>query len=89
MPAPETNDDPATLALRALAWCLQDEARAERLLNLTGLSTISLRAHTADPGCQAAVLAFLEQHEPDLLACADALDIGPERLVRARERLEA
>jgi hypothetical protein len=36
----------------------------------------------------AAILGFLEAHEPDLLACADALGVKPAQLVEARRRLE-
>ncbi len=82
-------DDPAILALGALAWVLADQARADRLLALTGLSPDDLRARANDAGVLAAVLAFLEAHEPDLVACAAALDRKPERLVRARMELEA
>jgi hypothetical protein len=85
----ETNDDAPTLALLALAWCLQDAARADRLLALTGLTTNDLRARAAEPDCQAAVLGFLEAHEPDLVACATALRVKPARLVAARAELDA
>lgn len=89
MAQPETNEDAQTLALQALAWCLEDARRAGRLLDLTGLTTNELRARASAPDCQAAVLGFLESHEPDLLACADALRVKPEALVRARHELEA
>ncbi len=36
----------------------------------------------------AAALGFLEAHEPDLVACAEALDMKPESLVAARTALE-
>ena len=88
MRTPETNHDASTLALMALAWCLEDSRRAARLLDLTGLTTNDLRARAAEPGLQAAVLGFLEAHEPDLLACAAALELRPETLVRARAELE-
>jgi hypothetical protein len=35
------------------------------------------------------VLGFVEAHEPDLVACADALDVPPAALVEARRALEA
>jgi hypothetical protein len=79
----------AVLALSALAWILSDQARAERLLALTGFAPADLRARAGDPSVLAAVLLFLESHEPDLVACAAALDLKPERLVRARTELEA
>lgn len=84
-----TNTDPAALALQALAWALGDEDRAQRMLDLTGLDPSDLRTRIGEPAVLAAVLSFLEAHEPDLLECADALEVRPEALVAARERLEA
>ena len=83
-----TNEDPAELGLRALAWTLSEADRAERLLSVTGLDPEDLRARAGEPAVLAAVLAFLEGHEPDLLACAGALDDRPEALIRAHEELE-
>ena len=76
------------LALAALAWTLGDGARAERLLAVTGLAPADLRRRADDPAVLAAVLAFLEAHEPDLVACADALEVPPATLVRAHAALE-
>ena len=85
----QDTNDPEALALSALGWALSDQARAERLLALTGLTPQDLRERLGDPGLLAAVLGFLEAHEPDLLACADALGVAPATLVDARRRLEA
>jgi len=85
----ETNADSQALALRALGWTLSDPARAERLLALTGLTPDDLRSRIGDPILLAAILRFLEAHEPDLTACAEALDVAPAHLVEARRRLEA
>ena len=90
MPIRETiADDPAALALSALAWTLGEDARAQRFLALTGLEPADLRAAAGEPATLDAVLGFLEAHQPDLLACAAALNIKPERLIAARERLNA
>jgi hypothetical protein len=86
---PDTNPDPAELALRALAWTLAEPDRARRLLDLTGLDPADLRARASDPAILAATLAFLESHEPDLLAAADGLGVPPTALVHARAALEA
>lgn len=83
----QTNDEEA-LALGALGWTLADDARAERLLALTGLTPELLRDRLEDRAFLAAVLRFLENHEPDLIACADALNVAPTQLVAAREGLE-
>jgi hypothetical protein len=83
----QTNDDEA-LALGALGWTLSDDARASRLLALTGVTPDLLRERLEDRAFLAAVIAFLEAHEPDLIACADALDVAPARLAAARAGLE-
>jgi hypothetical protein len=81
--------DPQVLALSALAWTLSEEARAQRLLALTGLDPAALRDRLGDRRLLASVLTFLEAHEPDLLAAADALGVTALDLVAARHRLEA
>jgi hypothetical protein len=83
----QTSEGEAT-ALRALGWLVSDEGRAGRFLALTGLTPDTLRAGIGDPATLAATLRFLEAHEPDLIACADALDVAPLELVEARRRLE-
>ncbi len=87
MLSPTTNDAEA-LALSALAATLTDERRATRFLALTGLTADELRARAAEPGLLAATLAFLESHEPDLVAVAEALGVAPDVLVAARRSLE-
>jgi hypothetical protein len=85
----DSNGDRAeALALSALGWALSDTQRAERLLALTGLTPHDLRSRLDDRAVLAAILAFLEAHEPDLIACAEALDVKPSELVQARWRLE-
>ena len=87
----ETNGklEASALAFEALAWALMEEARAERLLSLTGLTPEGLRASINERGTQAAILSFLEAYEPDLIACAAVLGVSPAILVQARQELEA
>ncbi len=80
--------DAQAIALLALATAVSDERRAQRFLDLTGIGTDEIRARAAEPALLAALLRFLEAHEPDLLAVAEALDIRPEALVEARRALE-
>lgn len=89
MPAPDTNHDPATLALKALVWTLAEPSRAMRLLDTTGLSPADLRHSAGDPATLSALLGFLEAHEPDLIACADGLGVKPEALVAAHRAMAA
>lgn len=86
-----TNDRPPdaeALALAALAATLTDERRAQRFLDLTGLDANELRARAGERTLLAATLAFLEGHEPDLLAVAQAIGTEPEILIMARAELE-
>jgi len=84
----QDTNDPEALALAALGWALGDEARAGRLLALTGLAPQDLRDRLGDASLLAAILRFLEAHEPDLVACAEALCVPPASLAEARRRLE-
>ena len=88
MRANSTNDA-ETLALSALAATLTDERRAQRFLDLSGIDTEELRFRAAETDLLAALLRFLEAHEPDLIAVAEAIGAKPEDVVRAREVLEA
>jgi hypothetical protein len=89
MPPHETNAEAAaTLALGALGWLLADPERARRFLDITGITPDSLRARANTPAFLAAVIAYLENHEPDLIACAETLQAAPEELTRARRVLE-
>lgn len=89
MHADETNAMPLTLALAALGWTVSEPGRARRLLDVTGLDPADLRQRAADPAVLAAVLRFLESHEPDLIACAEAIGSDPAALVAAHRALDA
>ncbi len=86
---PTNTNDPATIALRALAWTLGESARAERLLSLTGLDADALRTSAGSRATLSAVLGFLASHEPDLIACAADLDLTPAALIAAQQELDA
>ena len=89
----DTTNQPPTdaeaLALQALAATLTDERRARRFLDLTGLDADELRARAGERGLLAAVLAFLEAHEPDLVTVAQIIGSKPENLISARTELES
>lgn len=88
MRSAETNHDPQRLALRVLAWTLAEPDRALRLLDVTGLEPAGLRARADDPAVLAAALAFVEAHEPDLIACAETLGLRPQDIVAAHAALD-
>ncbi|MDR6788860.1 hypothetical protein J2Y58_002225 [Sphingomonas sp. BE138] len=85
----DTNPDyAATLALDALTFVLNEPLRADRFIGMTGLTPDNLRERLKDPSTLAAILAFLEAYEPDLIACAESTGHTPEALVAARRTLE-
>jgi hypothetical protein len=46
-----------------------------------------LRAGLGDPAVLVSALDFLSQHEPDLLAAAEALAVDPQELIAAAGEL--
>ena len=82
-----SSPDASGLALRALAWVLADERRAQRFLDLTGLTPEVLRERIGSDEVQLSVLDFLCAHAPDLVAAAGELELPPAELAAARERL--
>lgn len=87
----ETNpaDEPAVVALHALAWILGDPGRTARFVDLTGLDAATLRARAGHPALLAAVIDHLAAREADLIACAGATDTTPDALIRAGKQLKA
>ncbi len=76
-------EDAMGIALSALVWILSDEARADRLLELTGLSPDDLRGGLGQPTMLANVLGYLTQYEPDLIAFAEDEGIDPASIAPA------
>lgn len=81
--------DADVIGLQALVWAIGDPDRASRLIAVTGLDPDDLRARAGEPAVLAAVIGYLESYEPDLVACASALNMSPEALVAAHAALEA
>ena len=73
-----------TLLIRVVGWIVSDQTRAERMLAVTGLDPDTLRAGLSQPVVLRALLDFVLDHEPDLLACAEALDVKPAEIAAAR-----
>ncbi|WAT19352.1 DUF3572 domain-containing protein [Aurantiacibacter sp. MUD11] len=85
--AKDSVNDASATALAALGWVLANDDRAQRFLDLTGLTPDGLRDALGDLSTHRAILDFLAAHEPDLLGAAEALGLAPEQLVAARQEL--
>ena len=85
---PQTPNDPHMLGLAALAATLTDARRAQRFLAMTGIGTDDLRTRVNEPALLAALIRFLEGHEPDLLAVSKQIEVEAEALIAARRALE-
>jgi len=83
-----TTNDAMALALRALAAALGNQRLADRFLSVSGIEPLDLRQRAGDPALLAALLRFLEAHEPDLVAIAEQLGAKPQDLVAARREIE-
>ena len=83
-----TTNDAMALALRALAATLGNQRLADRFLSVSGIEPLDLRQRAGDPALLAALLRFLEAHEPDLVAIAEQLGAKPQDLVAARREIE-
>ena len=85
---PSGGDESAEgLALAALAWMATDDERLFPFLNASGMTPDTLRASAGDPGFLVGILDHIMSDEATLLACAEALDIKPERIAAAWRRL--
>ncbi|MEI6485287.1 MAG: DUF3572 domain-containing protein [Sphingomonadales bacterium] len=80
-------NDPAVLALQALAHVAGDEDMGPRFLALTGMDVGELRAQAGQPATLAALLDFLMANEPDLVATAEAIGVTPDTLAKAARKL--
>lgn len=75
------------MAIEALVFLAQDEARLTRFMALTGLEAQDLRAAAASPGFLGQVLAYLGQDESLLVAFAAEKHLAPEAVMRAARAL--
>ncbi len=75
------------VAAEALAYIASDPVQIERFLALTGIRPSEVRRAAAEPGFLAGVLAYLVQHEPDLLAFAAQSGHEPNLILAAHSLL--
>lgn len=79
---------PERLAVEVLGWLAGDDERLARFVFESGLEPSTLRESAGDPGFLTAVLDHVMGDEPRLLACAQDLDVKPERIAAAWQKLQ-
>ena len=81
-------DSAERLAIAVLSWLAQDEDRLLPFLQASGLAPGDLREAARHSGFLGAVLDHVMGDEPSLIACAEALEIKPERIAAAWQALQ-
>lgn len=76
-----------TIALKALEYLAGDEDALNRFLEVTGMAVADLKAGAGDIGFLAGILDYFLQDEALLLAFAEAEELAPETIIRARQHL--
>ncbi len=85
---PDRNsDDAEKIAISALSFLAGDPENISNFLALSGIGPDTLRAAAKDEKFLAGVLDFIISDESLLLACAETLGFGPDRIVAAQRRL--
>ncbi|WP_019905552.1 DUF3572 domain-containing protein [Methylobacterium sp. 77] len=85
---PDRPDDAAErLAISVLGWLVEDTDRLLPFMAASGLTPDTLRESANDPAFLSAVLDHVMGDEAVLVACANALDVKPERIAAAWRRL--
>jgi hypothetical protein len=86
-PLPTTREAAETLAVQALTFIAEDQARMSRFLAVTGLEPGQIRAAAREAGFFAGVLEHMLADESLLVAFADSAGIDPAEIARARAAL--
>ena len=83
----DARDGAERIAIDVLSWLARDEERVLTFLQATGLSPGAIRTAAHDPGFLGGVLDHVMGEEAALLDCAKDLELAPERIAAAWERL--
>jgi hypothetical protein len=80
-------EETTVIALNALEFLAQDQARLERFMALTGVDLAAIRASAEEPGFLAAILDHLRHDQSLLMQFAESFNLTPAAIDRARARL--
>jgi hypothetical protein len=80
---PNASADPQETAIAVLSWLAAQPDMLGRFLSLSGMRADQLREAAAKPGFFAALIEFLMNHEPSLMAFCSETGTRPEAVVAA------
>ncbi|MDF1777458.1 MAG: DUF3572 domain-containing protein [Rhizobiaceae bacterium] len=73
--------DSESRSVDILTWITENDDLMSRFLALSGIDPQYMREAAGEPGFLAAVVGFLMEHEPTLLAYCEARNVAPEQVV--------
>ncbi|MCB1422859.1 MAG: DUF3572 domain-containing protein [Nitratireductor sp.] len=82
-----TEEEAREIAVSGLSYIAADSDELGRFLALTGVDPANIRDSAQEPAFLAGVLDFFLGFEPVLLKFAEATEIAPERVAKARHVL--
>ncbi len=83
-----SHDEAETIALRGLAFLVEDTDRLGRFMAVTGTAPETIRTGAASSGFLGGVLEYLCSDQPLLLIFAESEGIEPQSIEAAARRLE-
>jgi len=83
----QTGEEAERIAILALGHLANDPEQLSRFLALTGMAPSDLRQAANDPAFLTGVLEHFTNHEPSLLAFAEAAGLDPQAVADARMAL--
>jgi len=86
-PLPAARENAELLAIQALTFIAEDEARMRSFAAATGIEPSQMRAAARQDGFLAGVLEHILDNESLLVAFADSAGIDPAEIARARAAL--
>jgi hypothetical protein len=86
-PLPAARESAELLAVQALTFIAEDEARMRSFARATGIEPSQMRAAARQDGFLAGVLEHILDNESLLVAFADSAGIDPAEIARARAAL--
>lgn len=81
----DTADDTSEIAIEVLIWLSGYPDRMKRFLEISGVQADEIRYQISKPSFQKGLIAFVMNHEPDLVEFSSERGIPVDQIVRCHE----